>query len=368
MENIFDLLKEFDYEQIIFHNDNETGLKAITVIHDTTLGPALGGSRYWQYDNDADAIRDALRLARGMTYKNAASGLGLGGGKSVIIKDPDNQPNEEAMFRAFGRYVEGLNGRYITAADVGTAVREMDYIYSETKNVVGTGLKPGTSGNPSPATAHGVYMGMKAAAKKAFGTDSLEGRTILLEGLGKVGSILAEKILAEGARVIATDIFEEPRERGKELGCEIVSPEELFTYEADIYSPNALGATVNDDMIAKLKELNIKVIAGGANNQLAEERHGDMVHEAGIIYTPDFILNSGGVIQVADEFNGGWEPERSNRSVENIYHQIEKVFEIAEAENISTADAAYHMAEERIAAVKHTKKIFTRHNKSLLDN
>lgn len=368
MDNIFDLLKEHEYEQIIFHNDNETGLKAITVIHDTTLGPALGGSRYWEYENDIDAIEDALRLARGMTYKNAASGLPLGGGKSVIIKDPKNQPNEEAMFRAFGRFVEGLGGRYVTAADVGTAVREMDYIYSETNYVVGTGLKPGTSGNPSPATAHGVYMGMKAAAKHVFGTDSLAERTVLVEGLGKVGAILTEKILAEGGRVIATDIFEGPREHGKEIGAEVVAPDELLNHKADIYAPCALGATVDDEMIAKLKELEIKIIAGAANNQLAADHHGQAVQDAGILYTPDFILNAGGVIQVADEFNGGWEYERSNRSVENIYHQIEKVLEITEREGIPTSEAAYHMAEERMAAVKHTKKIFNRHNKSLFDN
>lgn len=364
---LFKTMKENDYEQLVFMQDEETGLKAITCIHDTTLGPSLGGTRYWTYEKEEDAIQDALRLARGMTYKAAASGLPLGGGKTVILRDPDKQVNQEALFRAFGRFVEGLNGRYITAADVGTTTVEMDYIYQETNFVAGTGLKPGTSGNPSPSTAHGVYIGMKAAAKKAFGTSSLEGRTILLEGIGKVGYLLAEAALKEGAKVYATDIFEGPRERAKELGCEIVDADKMFDIKADIYAPCALGASINDESLPKIKEAGIKVIAGAANNQLAETRHGDKLEEMGLVYAPDYILNAGGLIQVADEFNGGYNKERARMSVDRIYDQIEKVFEIADRDGIPTYKAADILAEERIAAVRGTKGIFARSNKSIID-
>lgn len=365
--DIFKELGKYDYEQIVFMNDEETGLRAITCIHDTTLGPGLGGTRYWAYEKEEDAIKDALRLARGMTYKNAASGLPIGGAKTVILKDPNNEVNEEALFRAFGRFVEGLNGRYITAADVGTDTEKMDYIYQETNYVVGAGLKPGSSGNPSPSTAHGVYMGMKAAVKKAYGTDSLEGRTIILEGFGKVGHVLAEKALAEGAKIYATDVFEGPREKAAALGCEVVQPDELFDVKADIYAPCALGGTINDASLEKIEAAGIKVIAGAANNQLEEPRHGDKVHEMGLVYAPDYIINSGGVIQVADEFNGGYDAERAKKSVENIYNQIEKVFDISERDGIPTYQAADKLAEERIQAVRKTKKVYVRDHKSILN-
>lgn len=365
---IFEQMRENDFEQIIFMQDKETGLRAVTVIHDTTLGPSLGGCRYWTYENEDDAIKDAMRLARGMTYKNAASGLPLGGGKTVIIKDPDNPVNEEAMFRAFGRFVEGLNGRYITAPDVGTNPGLMDYIFEETFYVVSTNKKSGTSGNPSPATAHGTYVGMKAAAKRAFGDDSLKDKVILLEGCGSVGLFLAEELIEEGARVIATDIKEESIKRAEEMGCEIVKPEELLNTEADIYAPCALGATINDENIEKLKNNGIKVVAGAANNQLAEEKHGDALDEAGIVYAPDYILNSGGVIKVADEYNGGYNDERAQKSINNIYNQIEKVFDIADRDNVGTHVAANTLAEERIAAVRKTKHIFNRTNKSPLNH
>lgn len=365
--NIFKSMGDNNYEQLVFMQDEETGLRAITCIHDTTLGPSLGGTRYWTYENEEDAIKDAMRLARGMTYKAAASGLPLGGGKTVIMKDPDKVVNQEALFRAFGRFVEGLNGRYITAADVGTTTVEMDYIYQETNFVAGTGLKPGTSGNPSPSTAHGVYVGMKAAAKKAFGSNSLEGKTIIIEGVGKVGYLLAEAALDEGAKVIATDIFEGPRERARELGCEIVEGDKMFDIEADIYAPCALGGSINADSLPKIKKAGIKVIAGAANNQLAESRHGDKLDEMGLVYAPDYILNAGGLIQVADEFNGGYNKARARMSVDRIYDQIEKVFEIADRDGIPTYKAANTLAEERIKAVRNTKSIFARSNKSVID-
>jgi len=364
---LFKSMGKYDYEQLVFMHDEESGLKAITCIHDTTLGPSLGGTRYWTYENEEDAIEDAMRLARGMTYKAAASGLPLGGGKTVIIKDPDKQVNQEALFRAFGRFVEGLNGRYITAADVGTTTIEMDYIYQETDFVAGTGHKPGTSGNPSPSTAHGVYIGIKAAAKKAFGSNSLEGRRILVEGVGKVGYLLAEAALEEGAKVYATDIFEGPRERARELGCEIVEADKLLDIEADIYAPCAMGGSINDESLPKLKKAGVKVIAGSANNQLAEPRHGDKLDEMGLVYAPDYIVNAGGLIQVADEFYGGYKAERARMSVNRIYDQIEKVFEIADRDGVPTYKAANTLAEERIKAVRNTKSIFARSNKSVID-
>lgn len=363
---LFEEMEKLDYEQIVLMQDKETGLKGITVIHNTTLGPALGGTRYWSYNTEEEAIADAMRLARGMTYKNAASGLSLGGGKTVIMKDPNNPVSEEALFRAFGRFVEGLNGRYITAADVGTHSQIMDYIYQETSYVVGTTLKPGTSGNPSPATAHGVYVGMKAAAKRAFGSDSLEGKRVLLEGVGSVGLSLAEKLIKEGATVIATDIYDDPKQKAKELGCEVVDSEEFLNNKADIYAPCALGATINDESIEKLKEAGVKVVAGSANNQLAEDEHGDILENEDIVYAPDYILNAGGVIQVADEFNGGYNEERNKKQVENIYNQIEKVFEIADRDNIATHVAADRFSEERIEAIQKTKRIFNQSNKSVL--
>lgn len=364
---IFKNLGKNDYEQLSFFHDKDSGLKAIVCIHNSTLGPALGGCRYWTYESEEAAIKDVLRLARGMTYKNAACGAFLGGAKAVIMKDPDHPLDEEAL-RAFGRFVEGLNGRYITAEDVGTTEKIMDYIYQETDYVVGTGIRPGTSGNPSPSTGHGVYMGMKAAAKKAFGTDSLKGKTVLLEGPGNVGLTVAKKLLDEGATVIASDIFEAPMKRAKEIGCQTVERDKLFETKADIYCPCALGATINTESIAKLKEAGIKLVAGAANNQLEDEDiHGKMLEEAGILYAPDFIINAGGVIHVADELNGGFNKERARKSVEKIYDQVEKVFEIAERENVPTYLAANILAEERIAAMLKTKRIFLQNPKSIIN-
>lgn len=363
---IFKELANRDYEQLIFMHDKETGLKAVTCIHNSTLGPCLGGLRYWTYEKEEDAIRDVLRLSRGMTYKNAASGIFFGGAKTVILKDP-NRPKTEEMFRAFGRFVEGLNGRYITAEDVGTTEQDMDYIYQETDYVAGTSLKPGTAGNPSPSTAKGVFYGLKAAAKEAFGSDSLSGKTILLEGCGNVGMDVGKMCKEDGARIIATDIFEGPLNRAKEAGFEVVDRDTLFDQKADIYCPCALGATVNDESLKKMKDNGIKVIGGSANNQLEDmDKHGKMVEELKIIYAPDYIINSGGVIHCADEFNGGFNMERAQKQVQNIYNQIEKVFAIAKRDNIPTYQAADRMAEERIQSMLKTRRIYVRNPKSAL--
>lgn len=298
---LFKYMERYDYEQLVFCQDEQSGLKAIIAIHDTTLGPALGGTRMWTYENEEATIEDALRLARGMTYKNAAAGLNLGGGKTVIIGDPRKDKNEE-MFRAFGRYIQGLNGRYITAEDVGTTVEDMDLIHEETDFVTGISPAFGSSGNPSPVTAYGVYKGMKAAAKAAFGTDSLEGKTIAVQGVGNVAYNLCKHLHEEGAQLIVTDINKDSVKRAVEdFGAKAVDPDDIYDQACDIYAPCALGATINDVTIPKLKA---KVIAGAANNQLRETHHGDLIHEMGIVYAPDYVINAGGVINVADELYG----------------------------------------------------------------
>lgn len=359
---IFDYLEKYDYEQVVFAQDKESGLKAIIAIHDTTLGPALGGTRMWTYASEEDAIVDALRLARGMTYKAAAAGLNLGGGKTVIIGDP-KKDKSEALFRAFGRYVQSLNGRYITAEDVGTTVQDMDYIHLETDFVTGISPAFGSSGNPSPVTAYGVYRGMKAAAKVAFGDDNLSGKTIAVQGVGSVSYTLLKHLHEEGAHLIVTDINEENVNKAvKDFGAKAVGINEIYGVECDIFSPNALGAVINDDTIPQLKA---KLIAGAANNQLKEERHGDILHEKGIVYAPDYVINAGGLINVADELNG-YNRERAMKKVETIYDNILKVFEIVERDGVPSYKAADRMAEERINQLRNIRSNYLKGEKSIL--
>lgn len=353
---IFTYLEEYDYEQLVFCQDKNSGLKAIIAIHDTTLGPALGGTRMWKYNSEDEAIEDALRLARGMTYKNAAAGLDLGGGKTVIIGDPRTDKNPE-MFRAFGRYIQGLNGRYITAEDVGTTVQDMDLIHLETDFVTGTSSYSGASGNPSPVTAYGVYKGIKASAKEAFGDESLEGKTIAVQGIGNVAYALCEYLHKDGAQLIVTDINKEAVNRAVEaFGAKAVDPNDIYDIACDIYTPCALGATINDNTIPRLKA---KVIAGSANNQLKSTEHGDLIHEKGIVYAPDYVINAGGVINVADELMG-FNAERAMKKVETIYDNLERVFEISKRDNIPTYLAADRMAEERIESFRNSRSQFLR--------
>lgn len=351
---IFTYMEKYNYEQLVFCQEESSGLKAIIAIHDTTLGPALGGARMWTYASEEEAIEDALRLARGMTYKNAAAGLNIGGGKAVIIGDPSKDKSPE-LFRAFGRFVQSLNGRYITAKDVGTTEEDMDLIHIETDFVTGASQGSGSSGDPSPVTAFGVYKGMKATAKEAFGSDSLEGKTIAIQGVGNVAYKLCEYLHNEGAKLIVTDINEEAVKHAVDnFGATAVGTEEIYDVDCDIFSPCALGATINDDTLSRLKA---KAIAGSANNQLAESRHGDMLHEKGIIYAPDYVINAGGVINVADELEG-YNQERAMKKVEMIYDNLERVFEIARRDNIPTYLAADRMAEERIEAVRKARGQF----------
>ncbi|WAA10471.1 Leu/Phe/Val dehydrogenase [Fervidibacillus albus] len=360
---ILKYMEKYDYEELHFVQDKQSGLKGIIAIHDTTLGPALGGTRMWTYDSEEEAIEDVLRLARGMTYKNAAAGLNLGGGKAVIIGDPRKDKNEE-KFRAFGRYIQGLNGRYITAEDVGTSVEDMDVIHEETDFVTGISPAFGSSGNPSPVTAYGVYKGMKAAVKEYFGTESLEGKRVAIQGVGNVAYHLCQYLHDEGASLIVTDIHKESVERAvQQFGAKAVDPKDIYEVDSDVFSPCALGAVLNDDTIPKLKT---KVIAGAANNQLKESRHGDMLYELGIIYAPDYVINAGGVINVADELYG-YNRDRAMKKVEQVYTNLEKVFEISKRDRIPTYLAADRMAEERIERMRQTKSTFLPNEKHILN-
>jgi len=356
-------METYDYEQLVFCQDKTSGLKAIIAIHDTTLGPALGGTRMWNYATEEEAIEDALRLARGMTYKNAAAGLNLGGGKTVIIGDPLKDKNEE-MFRAFGRFIQGLNGRYITAEDVGTTVADMDLIHEETNYVTGISEAFGSSGNPSPVTAYGVYVGMKAAAKEAFGSDSLEGKTVAVQGVGNVAYTLCEYLHEEGAKLIVADINQASVDRAvNAFGAVQVDVNDIYAVEADIFAPCALGAIINDNTIPQLKA---KVIAGSANNQLRDTTHGDLIHEMGIVYAPDYVINSGGVINVADELYG-YNADRAMKRVATIYDKIERIFEISKRDGIPSYVAADRLAEERIARVSKSRGQFLQNGKHILN-
>lgn len=360
---IFTDMETHDYEQVVFCQEKNSGLKAIIVIHDTTLGPSLGGTRMWPYKTEEEAIEDAIRLARGMTYKNAVAGLNLGGGKAVIIGDAKTDKNPE-MFRAFGRYVQSLSGRYITAEDVGTTVADMDAIYSETDFATGTS-RIGSSGNPGPVTAYGIYKGMKATAKEAFGSDSLAGKTVAVQGVGNVAYRLCSYLHEEGASLIVTDINKEAVDRAvNEFGAKAVDPADIYSVECDIYSPCALGGVINDDTI---KQFKAKAIAGSANNQLLSDDHGDMLFKKGIVYAPDYVINSGGVINVADELlPNGYNQERAMNKVESIYGSLEKVYEIANRDNISTSVAANRMAEERIESVRRSTGQFLMNSHHML--
>lgn len=357
---IFESLEKDNYEQVMYCYDKPSGLKAIIVIHDTTLGPALGGLRVWNYESEEAALEDALRLAKGMTYKNAAAGLNLGGGKAVMIGDPKTAKSEAAL-RAFGRYVESLNGRYITAEDVGTTETDMDYIHAETSYVTGT--SSGGIGDPSPVTSYGIYQGMKATAMAAFGDDSLKGKTIAIQGVGMVAYHLCKYLHEEGANLIVTDINKEAVDRAvKDFGATAVVPEDIYSVDCDIFSPCALGGVLNDTTIPQLKA---KAIAGSANNQLLENSHGHMLHEKGIIYAPDYVINSGGVINVADELQG-YHRERVFKKVEAIYDILLNVFTVSKEQNLPTYLAADKMAEDRMDHLRQSRQQFLRQNKSIL--
>ena len=346
------IAKHGDHEEILFCHDKDVGLKAIIAIHNTALGPALGGTRMWNYKNEDEALTDVLRLSKGMTYKASAAGLNLGGGKAVIIGDPKTQKSE-GLFRAFGHFVNSLNGKYITAEDVGTAEKDMEYIYMETPWVTGIPKDFGGSGDPSPYTAHGVLMGIKASAHEKLGTDSLKGMRVAVQGLGNVGSNLVKYLTEEGAIITVADIdHARVAKLVNQFGVKAVSVDEILGVECDIQAPCALGAVVNDQTINNFK---CKIIAGGANNQLAEARHGDHLRELGILYAPDYVVNAGGLMNVFVELEG-YSPDRAFEKTRKVYDNVKKVFEIAKRDNIGTHTAADRMAQERINTIGKLKQ------------
>ncbi|MDR9418283.1 Glu/Leu/Phe/Val dehydrogenase [Gracilimonas sp.] len=346
--SLFNELADKEHEQVVICSDPESGLKAIIAIHNTTLGPALGGTRMWNYESEAAAMKDVLRLSRGMTYKSAISGLNLGGGKAVIIGDAQKEKTE-VLFRAFGRFVDGLGGRYITAEDVGMTEKEMEWIYSETKYVTGIPKELGGSGNPSPVTAYGVYMGMKACVKKAYGSDSLEGKRIALQGAGNVASHFARHAAKEGAKLFISDIYEDKaKSLAEEVGGELVAPEDIYGLDVDIFNPCALGGVINDETLDQFK---CDIIAGGANNVLdQEDKHGQMLLDKGIIYAPDYVINAGGVINIASELEG-YNQERALQNAGNIYNTITDILTYSEEQGIPAHQASNTLAEKRIEAV-----------------
>jgi leucine dehydrogenase len=343
-----------EFEEVVHFHDPPSGLKAIVAIHSTALGPALGGTRFYPFPSEEEALRDVLRLARGMTYKAAAAGLDLGGGKAVIIGDPRRTKSEE-LLRVYGRFVESLGGRYITAEDVGTGGEDMDVIRRETRWVTGLSKRLGGSGDPSPVTAYGVFQGLRACAEEALRTSSLDGVRIVVSGAGKVGFHVVKHLTEAGADVRVADIDVDAVGRVvNSFGVETVEPEKAHAQECDIFAPCALGGAIRDDTIPELK---CKVVAGAANNQLARPEHAGALAEMGILYAPDFVINSGGLMNVADELNG-YDRDRVMSRVEGIYRTLREIFQRARLEGITPAGAANRMAEERMRGVSRVRLLY----------
>ncbi len=341
---MFEMMSELGHEQFVACYDKSSGYRGIIAIHDTTLGPALGGTRFWNYKSEEEAIFDVLRLSRGMTYKNAVAGLNLGGGKAVIMGD-NRTTRREMIFRAHGRFVESLGGRYITAEDVGTSTADMDFVHMETEYVAGLETR---SGDPSPVTARGVFRAIQASAKVRWGNESVEGRTIVVQGLGNVGHFLCRELHAVGAKLVVTDIdAARVRRAVDEFGARAVDPKDIYSQQGDIFAPCALGGIINDETIPQLK---VEIVAGGANNQLLEQRHGEELEGRGLLYAPDYVANAGGVINVYSEV-AGWTRDRALRKADEIFDTTLGVFEIAKEQGIPTYVAADRLAQRRIEAV-----------------
>lgn len=344
---IFESISKTNHEEVVFCQNKDAGLKAIIAIHNSVLGPALGGLRMWPYATEQDALSDVLRLSRGMTYKAAVSGLNLGGGKAVIIGDP-NKDKSEALFRAFGRFVNSLNGRYITAEDVGIDVNDMEYVYRETEFVTGVHQVHGGSGDPSPFTAYGTMQGLMAALQVQYGDEDVGKHRYAVQGVGHVGMEFVKLLSERGAKVFVTDINQELVQRAvDDYGAEAVSSDEIYDVDANIYSPCALGGTVNENTLERLK---CKIICGAANNQLANNEIGDEVQKRGILYAPDYAVNAGGLMNVSLEIDG-YNRERAMRMLRTIYFNLGRIFEISKRDSIPTYLAADRMAEERINAI-----------------
>ena len=355
MDSLFAYMERYDYENLVLCQDNAVGLRAVIAIHDTTLGPATGGTRMWTYPSEMEAIEDALRLARGMTYKYAAAGVNLGGGKCVVIGDPRREKSE-ALFRALGRFIHRLGGVYLTGEDVGTTLRDMEYMRMETPYVVTLPASWGGAGPIGPATAFGVVQGMKACAQAVYESESLEGRTVTVQGLGAVGSEVVPLLVTEGARVVVTDIDGEKVEAmTSRFSVATAHPDEIIGRAADIFCPCALGGVLNAETVPQFK---VKIICGSANNQLREERDGDALQARGILYAPDYIVNAGGTIFDTDRLNpGGFNRERAMTNVARIAETMTSLIRISREEGIPTYRAADLLAERRIAAVRKAKQL-----------
>jgi len=353
--SILEQLSALGHKKVVFCNDPDTGLKAIIAIHDTTLGPALGGTRMWNYASEAEALEDVLRLSKAMTYKAAISGLNLGGGKAVIIGDP-RKHKTEALMRSYGRFLKNLNGEFVTAEDMGTNIKDMEYIRMETHHVTGVPESIGGAGDPSPVTAKGVFLGIKACVKEVFGTDMLAGRSVVVQGIGNVGEHLVDLLRKENVEVYVSDINEERLQQvARKYKAKPIEADKIFTLGADVYAPCALGATVNDVTIKKMK---FAIIAGSANNQLADEQlHGQLLLEKGILYAPDYLINAGGLINCYSELTG-FGKKRTTQLTEHIYDATREVIKLSKAENIPTNLAAGRIAENRIAAIKKIKSSY----------
>lgn len=345
---VFSHAENFNHEQVVFCRKDEVGLKAIIAVHDTTLGPALGGCRFYDYASEADALRDVLRLSRGMTYKAACAGLNLGGGKAVIIGNPKVEKSE-GLFRAFGQFVDSLGGRYITAEDSGTAVTDMDLIRQETTHVCGVSKYAGGSGDPSPVTAWGVFHGIRAALDEVYGSPELEGRRVAVQGVGNVGFNLVRYLHEVGAQAVVTDVDEERLQRcADEYGSEIVGLDAIYDADVDVFAPCAMGAILNTNTIPRLKG---KIVAGGANNQLDDIMiHGKMLQERGILYAPDYVINAGGLINVYAEIKH-MPREKALRDAENIFHTLKRIFRLGKERGITEAQASNLVAEQRIRQI-----------------
>jgi leucine dehydrogenase len=357
---ILDYMQQHKFKKVVMCNDTDSGLRAVIAIHSTALGPATGGLRMWTYANEQDAIFDAMRLARGMTYKYAAAGVDLGGGKAVIIGDP-KVDKSEALMRAMGRFIDQLGGEYITGEDVGTTLHDMETLYSETNHVVTLPVHAGGAGDISPATALSSVLATKACALKVWGDDSLRGRTVALQGLGVCGSKALKLMVDEGAHVTVTDVdADKVTAAVAEFGVATCAPDEIYSVAADIFAPYALGAVIND---ATLQQLKVKVVGGSANNILAEERHGDELHSRGIVYAVDYVANSGGTIFDTDRFRkGGFQPERAWANVRRVYDRTLEIFAISERDGIPYYKAADRIAEARIDAINKVRLLDTNFN------
>lgn len=347
---VFQRLGQYDYEKVLFCNDNDSGLRAIIAIHDTTLGPALGGVRMLPYPTEEEALDDVLRLARGMTYKAAIAGVNLGGGKSVVIADT-RTPKNPALLHALGEFIDEMGGEYIAGQDIGTNSHDMAVIRGATRHVACVNESAGGAGDPSRTTAYGVSCGIRAVLKATTGSDSFDGRHITIQGLGNVGYALAGFCHEAGARLTVTDIADSVLGKAaREFRADVVAPDEIYDIECDVFSPNSIGAVINDDTIPRLR---CPAVAGGANNILAEPRHGDALTELGIVYGPDFLVNSGGLIRCQEEVMGKpIEDAAVYDKVASIYDQTLHVIGMAKELGVSTAAAADWIAEERIAGAR----------------